>query len=113
MKGTASRSRWEIISSHIFTYFNFLNLCAGRAHPGVRSIQKYVVYGDCHYQCRDRNWTGIKGKTDHRCAVGRYSDKKRDDIKMENFVNVTSNFCGRATLYNFCLEIRSRWTVKS
>ncbi len=26
MKGTASRSRWEIISSHIFTYFNFLNL---------------------------------------------------------------------------------------
>ena len=26
MKGTASRSRWEIVSSHIFTYFNFLNL---------------------------------------------------------------------------------------
>ncbi|MGN1205655.1 MAG: HAD-IC family P-type ATPase [Eubacterium sp.] len=26
MKGTAARSRWEIISSHIFTYFNFLNL---------------------------------------------------------------------------------------
>ncbi|MDD7350502.1 MAG: HAD-IC family P-type ATPase [Clostridiales bacterium] len=26
MKGMASRSKWEIISSHIFTYFNFLNL---------------------------------------------------------------------------------------
>ena len=26
MKGTALRSRWEIVSSHIFTYFNFLNL---------------------------------------------------------------------------------------
>ncbi len=77
MKGTALRSRWEIVSSHIFTYFNFFEPCAGRAHSGVRSIQKYAVYGDRYYQCCDRDRTGIKGKTNHRRIVGCYGDKSK------------------------------------
>ena len=73
MKGTASRSRWEIISSHIFTYFNFLNLVLAGLILVSGQYKNMLFMGIVITNAV----IGIKGKTDHRCAVGCYSDKSK------------------------------------
>ena len=110
MKGTASRSRWEIISSHIFTYFNFLNLVLAGLILVSGQYKNMLFMGIVITNAV----IGIGQELKVKRIIDALSvqRQKQDDIKMENFVNVTSNFCRRVIPCSFCWGIRFRWTVK-
>lgn len=100
MKGTASRSRWEIVSSHIFTYFNFLNLVLAGLILVSGQYKNMLFMGIVITNAVIGIGQELKVKRIID-ALSVVTATKQEDMRMGKFANATSNFCRRVTPCSF------------